>query len=133
VWIVVDNAIKYSKPSGTISITLESFDGQAKIVVQDNGIGISPTDLPFVFDRFYRADPSRGTVEGSGLGLAIAKWIAETHQADLSVTSDALNGTCFSIRFPIAWVTEAHGPATNWPLLRTVGTSDFAKEAMPTG
>ena len=133
VWIVVDNAIKYSKPSGTISITLESFDGQAKIVVQDNGIGISPIDLPFVFDRFYRADPSRGTVEGSGLGLAIAKWIAETHQADLSVTSDALNGTCFSIRFPIAWVTEAHGPATNWPLLRTVGTSDFAKEAMPTG
>jgi signal transduction histidine kinase len=122
VWIVIDNAIKYSKPSGTISITLESFDGQAKIVVQDNGIGISPTDLPFVFDRFYRADPSRGTVEGSGLGLAIAKWIAETHQAGLYATSDSSHGTSFTIEFPNAWRMQAQGGVKARPAEELQGT-----------
>jgi signal transduction histidine kinase len=100
VWILLDNALKYSKPSGTISVSLSTIADHAKIVVHDNGIGISPVDLPFVFDRFYRADPSRGIVEGNGLGLAIAKWIAETHQAELSVTSEASSGTSFTILFP---------------------------------
>ena len=100
VWILLDNAVKYSNPNGTISVSVEMLTGQTNVVVQDNGIGISTADLPFVFDRFYRADPSRGIVEGNGLGLAIAKWIAETHQAELSVTSDARNGTRFNIAFP---------------------------------
>jgi heavy metal sensor kinase len=100
VWILLDNALKYSNPNGTISVSLNTVADQAKIVVHDNGIGISPVDLPFIFDRFYRADPSRGIVEGNGLGLAIAKWIAETHQAELSVTSEAGSGTSFTILFP---------------------------------
>jgi len=99
IWILLDNAVKYSEPNGTISVSVETLAGQTKVVVHDNGIGISPADLPFVFDRFYRADPSRSIVEGNGLGLAIAKWIAETHQAELSVTSDAKGGTCFNIVF----------------------------------
>jgi signal transduction histidine kinase len=99
-WILLDNAFKYSKPNGTISVSLSTVADQAKIVVHDNGIGISPVDLPFVFDRFYRADPSRGIVEGNGLGLAIAMWIAETHLAELSVTSEAGSGTSFTILFP---------------------------------
>lgn len=105
VWILLDNAFKYSRPSGTISVSLSTVADQAKIVVHDNGIGISPVDLPFVFDRFYRADPSRGIVEGNGLGLAIAKWIAGTHQAEVSVTSEADSGTSFTILFPepTAW------------------------------
>jgi signal transduction histidine kinase len=73
--------------------------GQTKIIVQDDGIGIAAADLPFVFDRFYRADPSRSMVEGNGLGLAIAKWIAETHEARLSVESIADCGTSFTISF----------------------------------
>jgi heavy metal sensor kinase len=98
-WILLDNAIKYSNPDGTIKISLELLSAETRILIHDNGIGISPADLPFVFDRFYRADPSRGIVEGNGLGLAIAKWIAETHQAELTVVSDARNGTCFTIVF----------------------------------
>ena len=99
VWILLDNAIKYSNPNGTISVSSESKSTKTKIMIRDNGIGISPADLPFVFDRFYRADPSRGIVEGNGLGLAIAKWIADTHQAELTVASDARSGTCFTILF----------------------------------
>jgi two-component system phosphate regulon sensor histidine kinase PhoR len=53
-----------------------------------------------VFDRFYRADPSRSMVEGSGLGLAIAKWIAANHQAELSVSSEEGKGSTFRIVFP---------------------------------
>lgn len=100
VWILIDNALKYSKPQGRIEVSLSSVAGCAKVVVRDDGIGISAADLPRVFDRFYRADPSRGVVEGNGLGLAIAKWIAETHQAELSLTSEEGRGTCFTLLLP---------------------------------
>ncbi|HTX77369.1 MAG TPA: ATP-binding protein, partial [Terracidiphilus sp.] len=59
--------------------------GRPTLIVRDSGIGISAAALPYIFDRFYRADPSRSQVEGSGLGLAIAKWIADSHHADLLV------------------------------------------------
>jgi signal transduction histidine kinase len=110
-WILLDNALKYSKPNGTISVFLSMAMGRAKIVVHDNGIGISPFDLPFVFDRFYRADLSRGIVEGNGLGLAIAKWIAETHQAGLAVTSDPESGTSFTVLFPEIGTSTPEDPA----------------------
>jgi heavy metal sensor kinase len=99
-WILLDNALKYSNPQGAVGVSLSRVSGQGRVVVYDNGIGISATDLPFVFDRFYRADPSRSMVEGNGLGLAIAKWIAETHQAELSVKSEEGVGTSFTILFP---------------------------------
>ena len=69
--------------------------------MRDSGIGIAPSDLPFIFDRFYRADPSRSQVEGSGLGLSIAKWIAEMHHANLSVVSEENKGTTLGIVFPL--------------------------------
>jgi signal transduction histidine kinase len=100
IWILLDNALKYSHPRGKIEVSLSSVSGNAKIVVHDDGIGISATDLPRVFDRFYRADPSRSVVEGNGLGLAIAKWIADTHQAELSVLSEQGQGTSFTVLFP---------------------------------
>jgi heavy metal sensor kinase len=99
-WILLDNALKYSNPQGAVGVSLSRVSGQGRVVVRDNGIGISATDLPFVFDRFYRADPSRSMVEGNGLGLAIAKWIAETHRAELSVESEEGVGTSFTILFP---------------------------------
>ena len=126
-WVLLDNALKYSTPNGTIAVSLSTVAGQAKVVVHDNGIGISPADLPFVFDRFYRADPSRGIVEGNGLGLAIAKWIAETHQAVLSVTSEQGIGTSFTVLFPDARISQATGHSERGALEAIMGnTSEYA-------
>jgi len=99
-WILLDNAVKYTPPPGRIEVSLSSSAHELVVAVRDNGIGISEEDLPRIFDRFYRADPSRGRVEGSGLGLAIAKWIAEKHRARLSVASTVHSGTTFEVVFP---------------------------------
>lgn len=100
IWILLDNAVKYRKPKGTIAVALNLASGRAQMIVSDDGIGIPTTALPFIFDRFYRADPSRGMVEGNGLGLAIAKWIVEAHQGELSVMSEEGAGTSFTLAFP---------------------------------
>jgi heavy metal sensor kinase len=99
-WILLDNALKYTDAPGRIDVTLSAASGVATLQVRDSGIGIAAADLPHVFERFYRADPSRSQVEGSGLGLAIAKWIAEIHHADLSVDSQERQGTVFRVVFP---------------------------------
>jgi signal transduction histidine kinase len=72
------------------------------VTVSDNGIGISEELLPRIFDRFARADPSRGEVNGAGLGLAIAKWIADIHGAVLSVQSREQQGSAFAVEFQLA-------------------------------
>jgi heavy metal sensor kinase len=99
-WILLDNAIKYSKAQGLIEITLHSMADQVALAVRDDGIGIAEAEIPFIFDRFYRADPSRCLVEGNGLGLAIAKWIAEAHEARISVISAEAQGTSLTVLFP---------------------------------
>ncbi len=87
-WILLDNALKYTHAPGRIDVALSASGRQATVEVRDTGVGIASADLPHIFDRFYRADPSRSNTDGTGLGLAIAKWIAEIHHADLSVTSE---------------------------------------------
>ena len=82
-WILVDNAVKYTTPPGNIQIVLRESGEMLVIEVRDTGIGISPSDLPHIFKRFYRGERSRSQIDGSGLGLAIARWIADTHQAEL--------------------------------------------------
>ena len=99
-WILLDNALKYTPAPGQIDVALGSVSGRATLPVRDSGIGISPSDLPHIFDRFYRADPSRSQVEGNGLGLAIAKWIADLHHADLLVNSAQDEGSAFRVVFP---------------------------------
>jgi heavy metal sensor kinase len=99
-WILLDNALKYTDAPGRIEVTLNAAAGATTLQVRDSGIGIAALDLPHVFERFYRADPSRSQVEGSGLGLAIAKWIAEIHHAELSVDSNEHHGTVFRVVFP---------------------------------
>jgi heavy metal sensor kinase len=99
-WILVDNALKYTLPGGTVEVLVTLAEGRPTVTVRDTGIGIAPADLPRIFDRFYRADPSRGLVEGSGLGLAIGKWIAENHRATLTATSEPGLGTTFRLTFP---------------------------------
>jgi signal transduction histidine kinase len=100
VWILLDNALKYTDAPGRVDVTLSATSDAATLSVRDSGIGISAADLPHIFERFFRADPSRSQVEGGGLGLAIAKWIAEIHHADLSVHSEEHQGTVFRVVFP---------------------------------
>ena len=100
VWILLDNALKYTPAPGRIDVALGTISGRATLTVRDSGIGIAQCDLPHIFDRFYRADPSRSQVEGNGLGLAIAKWIADLHHADLLVDSAQEEGSAFRVVFP---------------------------------
>jgi heavy metal sensor kinase len=100
VWILLDNALKYTPAPGKVEVSLNLTLKEAVLQVSDSGIGIAQADLPHVFDRFYRTDPSRSQVEGSGLGLAIAKWIAEMHHAELSVVSREHEGTTFRVAVP---------------------------------
>jgi len=110
-WILLDNALKYTPSPGQIDVSLTTTAAEATVVVRDNGIGIPESALPRIFDRFYRADPSRSQVEGSGLGLAIARWIAEMHRATLSVSSMEHAGTAFSVVFQRAGLTEVRVPS----------------------
>ncbi|MEI9976700.1 MAG: HAMP domain-containing sensor histidine kinase [Ignavibacteriota bacterium] len=109
-WILVDNAAKYTGAPGTIRVTLSAGEGKATLTVADNGMGISAADLPHIFGRFYRADPSRSQVEGSGLGLSIALWIANVHQAEISAESEENAGSVFRVVFPL--LNDA-GPRTS--------------------
>ena len=100
-WILLDNALKYTPASGSIRLTLNATATEATVLVSDSGIGIDRSDLPHIFERFYRADRSRSEVEGSGLGLAIAKSIAEMHRGTLSAISQENSGTTFRIVLPL--------------------------------
>ena len=99
-WILIENAAKYTPAPGNIDVTVRRAAQTLVVTVEDNGIGISAGDLPHIFERFYRADPSRHE-EGSGLGLAIAKWIADVHGARLSAESKERVGSVFQISFSV--------------------------------
>jgi len=98
---IVENGIKYSQVGGKVSVSSQQNNGYAKIDVKDNGIGISEEDIKYIFDRFYRADPSRKRESGSGLGLSISRWIAEAHQGSIEVISQPARGSMFTIKLPI--------------------------------
>lgn len=103
VTILLDNAIKYSPQNSKISLKTEGDNHLVKVSVKDRGWGIDERDLPHVFDRFYRADSSRTTLQkssGYGLGLSIAKMIADQHHAKISLKSKVGKGTTFSVSFP---------------------------------
>jgi two-component system sensor histidine kinase BaeS len=104
---LVSNALGYTPEGGQISLSVEANKNTITLRVQDNGVGIAPEDLPFVFERFYRADKSlkRNGTE-SGLGLAIAKSIVEAHGGSISVESALDQGTTFTITLPVASVTS---------------------------
>jgi two-component system phosphate regulon sensor histidine kinase PhoR len=100
---LVGNAIKYTPTAGSIHLSLETDEEAVIIHVKDTGYGISAEDLPFIFDRFYRANDQRiKNIEGNGLGLAIVKSIIEKHGGRISVESKPGKGSCFTITLPLA-------------------------------
>ncbi len=99
--ILIENACKYTPEGGEIKLKSLVTDGHPSFSVQDSGIGISENDIPYIFDRFYRADDSRSKqTGGSGLGLAIAKWIVERHGGHFEVLSRKDIGTRITVVLP---------------------------------
>ena len=86
--ILMDNSVKYSGPGQRIYLKISAQEGQARVTVQDEGMGIPAESLPHIFDRFYRTDASRARqTGGTGLGLAIARWIVEGHGGWFEIAS----------------------------------------------
>ena len=99
--ILLDNAVKYTPNGGSIKVRMAESANNLEIAVTDSGIGIPAEQLPFVFDRFWRADQVRTReAGGTGLGLAIARDIAQAHGAELDVESSVGHGSTFTVRLP---------------------------------
>jgi len=102
---LIDNGIKYNRSGGSVSVTLELERGgnEARLVVEDTGIGIPAESLPHLFDRFYRVDKARSRdVGGTGLGLAIVKRVAEAHGGSVTAESKPGKGSKFTVVLPVA-------------------------------
>ncbi|WP_336774056.1 sensor histidine kinase [Paenibacillus sp. MMO-58] len=99
-FIFIENAFKYT-PSGWIEMSATRRENQLGIIIKDTGIGMNPKEVPHIFDRFYRADESRGKTVGTGLGLSIAKWIIDEHRGSIEVTTMEEEGSTFVIWLPI--------------------------------
>jgi len=100
VMILVDNAIRHSPAEGRVGVRVRADSGGAALVVEDDGPGIRPEDLPHVFERFYRAPGAPGG--GTGLGLAIASWIVDRHGGRIEVANRTEGGARFVVHLPAA-------------------------------
>ncbi|NRF93071.1 HAMP domain-containing histidine kinase [Paenibacillus frigoriresistens] len=99
-FIFIDNAFKFTA-EGYVEINALRDKDKVGLTIRDTGIGMDPNELPHIFDRFYRADSSRGKTPGTGLGLSIAKWILEEHKGTVDVISGRGKGTSFLIWLPV--------------------------------
>jgi histidine kinase len=101
---LIGNAIRYTPENGCITLRLVSAQGMAQVVVQDTGIGIPAEALPYIFERFYRVDPSRSRRSGgSGIGLTIARLLAWAMGGELTAASAGLgHGSTFTLTLPLA-------------------------------
>jgi two-component system heavy metal sensor histidine kinase CusS len=96
---LVDNALRFTAENGSIEIALAQHDAGFEVAVSDNGCGIAAEHLPRVFDRFYRAEPSRSS-DGAGLGLALVKSIMDLHGGSARIDSEVDRGTVVTLIFP---------------------------------
>jgi signal transduction histidine kinase len=131
---LVTNAIKYTPRGGEVELSLRRAGDVATFTVRDSGIGIAAADLPYIFDRFWRADRVRsraGERGGFGLGLAISQWIAQAHGGGLTASSRLTRGSVFTVTLPIApegTTAEYPVPAMLAPARAAVGGGDGAGE-----
>jgi Signal transduction histidine kinase len=99
---LLNNALTFTQPGGTVSVETDTQEDRSILRVRDTGCGIAPEHLPFIFERFYRADPSRAReTGGSGIGLAIAMAIAKAHGGEILVESSVGLGSVFTLILPI--------------------------------
>lgn len=100
---LIDNAIKYTNPVGTVTVSVKAVNGKVVTEVADTGIGIDKEHLPRIFERFYRVDKSRSRdLGGTGLGLSIVKHVVQAHGGEVSVQSEPGKGSKFTIILPQA-------------------------------
>jgi signal transduction histidine kinase len=99
-FILIDNAFKYTN-EGFVELSAQRMKDQLGVRVRDTGIGMDPEEVPQIFERFYRADTSRGMTSGTGLGLSIAKWIIDEHGGSIEVFTRKNRGSTFVLWFPI--------------------------------
>lgn len=99
-FIFIENAFKYTL-QGEVVLSVLMNDNHVGISIRDTGIGLDKDEVPLIFERFFRADPSRGVVGGTGLGLSIAKWILEEHGGSVEVYTRKDHGSTFIIWLPV--------------------------------
>lgn len=105
---LLSNALHYTPPAGHVRLSLRADSKGVGIHVADSGVGIQPADLPYIFTRFYRVDKSRSrSGGGTGIGLTIARYLAQAHGGDISVTSTRGSGTTFTVHLPAGIVRSA--------------------------
>lgn len=122
---LVANAIQYTPAGGEIIMSLARVGKQARVIVRDTGPGIPSQDLPFIFERFYRAEKSRtrSRSSGFGLGLSIAQWIVENHGGTIKVDSKEGQGTTFAIWLPLWEDGTRTRPASGSPTQAEIPTA----------
>ncbi|WP_432748942.1 ATP-binding protein [Pectinatus haikarae] len=100
---LIENAVKYSPDKGKLLLACSRDKDKAVFTIKDNGVGIAKTDIPFIFDRFYRSDKSRARqdIGGSGIGLSLVKFLVELFSGKIFASSELNKGTTFTIIFPL--------------------------------
>jgi CheY-like chemotaxis protein len=125
VWNLISNAIKFTEPHGKVTVTTDSEGAEARVIVEDTGVGIAPDFLPHVFDRFRQADGSTSRRHGGlGLGLAIADALAKMHGGRLEAMSEGIGkGARFTFRVGLV-AAETAAPEEAEKKLRSLNGLD---------
>ena len=113
---LVDNAVKYTEPGGSVRVRAAREGDRARLDVVDSGVGIAPEERDRIFERFYRVDRARVRSEGgAGLGLSIVRWAVEAHGGEVMVHSEPGSGSTFSILLPMRGAAAPQAPARSSP------------------